>query len=102
MLENFSVQDLINISDYFIKVENVIPFLYLIYGLDPVSATPHYNTSVLTDMLMEQHLHFLYGKISQHQSLIDAIVLCKVWLYQRHLHEVGFSVGAVKILGSVL
>ena len=40
-------------------------------------------------MLMEQHLQFLYGKIAQHPSLIDAIVLCKTWIHQRHLDEVG-------------
>ncbi|CAB3999175.1 Nucleolar 6 [Paramuricea clavata] len=58
--------------------------------LDPVSATSHYNTSILTDMLMEKHLHFLYGKIAPHQSLIDAIVLCKIWIHQRRLDE-GFQ-----------
>ncbi|XP_028408170.1 nucleolar protein 6-like isoform X2 [Dendronephthya gigantea] len=60
---------------------------------DPVPATPHYNATILTDMLMEKHLHFLYGKLAQHQSLIDAIVLCKIWLRQRHLDEglQGFS-----------
>ena len=39
-------------------------------------------------MLMEQHLQFLYGKIAQHPSIVDAIVLCKTWIRQRHFDEV--------------
>ena len=54
-----------------------------LHFLDPVSPTPHYNATILTDMLMKRQLHFLYGKLPQHQSLIDANVLCKIWLRRR-------------------
>ena len=59
-----------------------------VFYSDPFAATPRYNSSILTDMLMEQHLQFLYGKIAQHPSIVDAIVLCKTWIRQRHFDEV--------------
>nr|CAB3264395.1 nucleolar protein 6-like [Phallusia mammillata] len=45
--------------------------------------TPHYNSCILMDMLMESHLYFLYETSSDFQSFKDAVKLLKVWLRQR-------------------
>ncbi|CAM9481846.1 unnamed protein product [Lampetra planeri] len=48
--------------------------------------TPHYNASVLSDLLMEPHLHFLFGVAAESPALRDAAALLRVWLRQRSLH----------------
>ncbi|XP_046857111.1 nucleolar protein 6-like isoform X2 [Xenia sp. Carnegie-2017] len=55
--------------------------------LESIPSTPHYNAAILADMLMEQHLQFLHGKITKHQAFCDAVILCKIWLHQRHLDK---------------
>lgn len=45
--------------------------------------TPHYNASILSDMLYETHLHTLYNAVKECPGIKDAICLFKVWLKQR-------------------
>ena len=51
-------------------------------------ATPHYNSAILVDMLFESHLHHLHKGITDCPGMKDAVVLLKVWLYQRGMLEV--------------
>jgi len=49
------------------------------------SATPHYNSWILSDLTVQvQHQH-IEAALGDSQSLRDAIVLLKVWLHQRQL-----------------
>jgi len=49
--------------------------------------TPHYNSCVLMDLLMEKHLCFLYELFHAVQAYKDALKLLKVWLRQRDLNS---------------
>ncbi|EDV20361.1 uncharacterized protein TRIADDRAFT_32058, partial [Trichoplax adhaerens] len=49
--------------------------------------TPHYNHGILVDMSFGRHLREIYQATRQSQSLIDAITLIKIWLYQREFNK---------------
>ncbi|XP_037536415.1 nucleolar protein 6 [Nematolebias whitei] len=49
--------------------------------------TPHYNTSVLADLLPRAHLQFLSAVSSQCSAFSDGVALVKVWLRQRELDQ---------------
>uniref|UniRef100_A0A4W5P9S1 Nucleolar protein 6 n=1 Tax=Hucho hucho TaxID=62062 RepID=A0A4W5P9S1_9TELE len=62
--------------------------------------TPHYNSSVLGDMLPRAHLQFLTAVSSQCTAFAEGVALLKVWLRQRELDQgVGCFSG---FLGSML
>ncbi|XP_042176280.1 nucleolar protein 6-like [Oncorhynchus tshawytscha] len=62
--------------------------------------TPHYNSSVLGDMLPRAHLQFLTTVSSQCAAFAEGVALLKVWLRQRELDQgVGCFSG---FLGSML
>lgn len=50
--------------------------------------TPHYNSSVLGDLLPRAHLQFLSAVSSQCSAFADGVALLKVWLRQRELDRV--------------
>jgi len=54
---------------------------------DPGTPTPHYNASVLSDMFLEYHLHYLYKCLVDFPGMKDAVALIKVWLHQRELDK---------------
>uniref|UniRef100_A0A8D0GV09 Nucleolar protein 6 n=1 Tax=Sphenodon punctatus TaxID=8508 RepID=A0A8D0GV09_SPHPU len=49
--------------------------------------TPHYNNSILCDMVMESSLLFLSGAARDFPGLRDGVALLKVWLRQRELDK---------------
>ncbi|XP_023257306.1 nucleolar protein 6 [Seriola lalandi dorsalis] len=49
--------------------------------------TPHYNSSVLGDLLPRAHLQFLSAVSSQCSAFADGAALLKVWLRQRELDQ---------------
>ncbi|KAM7416491.1 hypothetical protein PAMA_018513 [Pampus argenteus] len=49
--------------------------------------TPHYNSSVLGDLLPRAHLQFLSAVSSQCSAFPDGVALLKVWLHQRELDQ---------------
>ncbi|XP_008286956.1 nucleolar protein 6 [Stegastes partitus] len=49
--------------------------------------TPHYNSSVLGDLLPRAHLQFLSAVSSQCSAFADGVALLKVWLRQRELNQ---------------
>uniref|UniRef100_A0A3B3HT41 Nucleolar protein 6 n=1 Tax=Oryzias latipes TaxID=8090 RepID=A0A3B3HT41_ORYLA len=49
--------------------------------------TPHYNSSVLGDLLPRAHLQFLSAVSSQCSAFTDGVALLKVWLHQRQLDQ---------------
>ncbi|TNN67007.1 Nucleolar protein 6 [Liparis tanakae] len=49
--------------------------------------TPHYNSSVLGDLLPRAHLQFLSAISSQCSAFADGVALLKVWLRQRELDQ---------------
>ncbi|XP_074526984.1 nucleolar protein 6 [Halichoeres trimaculatus] len=49
--------------------------------------TPHYNSSVLGDLLPRAHLQFLSAVSSQCSAFADGVALLKVWLRQRELDQ---------------
>lgn len=50
-------------------------------------ATPHYNSSVLGDLLPVAHLQFLSAVSAQCAAFPNGVALLKVWLRQRDLHQ---------------
>lgn len=52
-------------------------------------STPHYNTSLLGDLLPRAHLQFLSAISSQCSEFANGVALLKVWLRQRELDQVG-------------
>ncbi|XP_032434833.1 LOW QUALITY PROTEIN: nucleolar protein 6 [Xiphophorus hellerii] len=49
--------------------------------------TPHYNGSILGDLLPRAHLQFLSAIGSQCSAFSDGVALLKVWLHQRELDQ---------------
>ncbi|XP_067840686.1 nucleolar protein 6 [Heptranchias perlo] len=49
--------------------------------------TPHYNNTILIDLVMEQHLHFLFNAATDFPGMKDGIGILKVWLHQRELSK---------------
>ncbi|XP_034025956.1 nucleolar protein 6 [Thalassophryne amazonica] len=49
--------------------------------------TPHYNSSLLGDLLPRAHLQFLSAVSSQCSAFADGVALLKVWLRQRELDQ---------------
>ncbi|XP_078407472.1 nucleolar protein 6 [Cetorhinus maximus] len=47
--------------------------------------TPHYNNTILIDLVMEKHLHFLFNAATDFPGMKDGIGILKVWLHQREL-----------------
>ncbi|XP_029019148.2 nucleolar protein 6 [Betta splendens] len=50
-------------------------------------STPHYNSSLLGDLLPRAHLQFLTAVGSQCSAFADGVALLKVWLRQRELNQ---------------
>ena len=69
-------------------LEAVLENSWFVYILDPGTPTPHYNASVLSDMFLEYHLHYLYKCLVDFPGMKDAVALIKVWLHQRELDKV--------------
>lgn len=59
----------------------------VIEGSEP--STPHYNSSLLGDLLPRAHLQFLSAVSSQCSEFANGVALLKVWLRQRELDQVG-------------
>ena len=49
----------------------------------PQEATPHYNNTILSDMMYSRHLARLHARMNESPNMVDAAMLLKVWLYQR-------------------
>uniref|UniRef100_A0A8C4U8K9 Nucleolar protein 6 n=1 Tax=Falco tinnunculus TaxID=100819 RepID=A0A8C4U8K9_FALTI len=49
--------------------------------------TPHYNNSILCDMVLVSHLHFLSSATTDFPGMKDGLALLKVWLNQRQLSK---------------
>uniref|UniRef100_A0A1A8K9Y6 Nucleolar protein 6 n=1 Tax=Nothobranchius kuhntae TaxID=321403 RepID=A0A1A8K9Y6_NOTKU len=49
--------------------------------------TPHYNNSILGDLLPRSHLQFLSAVSSKCSAFSDGVALLKVWLHQRQLDQ---------------
>lgn len=64
-------------------------FYYFLVAESGEPPTPHYNSSVLGDLLPRAHLQFLSAVSSQCSAFADGVALLKVWLRQRELDQVG-------------
>lgn len=53
--------------------------------------TPHYNSSVLTDMTLLQNEEFLNHSLNGVPNIKNAVVLFKLWLRTRGLEQSGFN-----------
>ena len=55
----------------------------------PGPPTPHYNAALLSELgAMERHLKELYNMTQECPSVIDAVMLSKIWIKQRGLEKV--------------
>lgn len=55
--------------------------------------TPHYNSALLEDMCMKDHLAALHGICGDSEAFRDAIILGKVWLGQHGMRTSHDSLG---------
>lgn len=62
-------------------------------SIEERSPTPHYNASILMDLLMVKITHYLIQELGESQNLKDGLLLLKVWLHQRNINQGygGFS-----------
>ncbi|XP_069780228.1 nucleolar protein 6 [Narcine bancroftii] len=67
-------------ASWFLKQEPV-------QGGNDESPTPHYNNSILLDLMMEQHLNFLFNVATDFPGMKDGIKILKVWLVQREFDK---------------
>ncbi|XP_037654304.1 nucleolar protein 6 [Choloepus didactylus] len=70
----------------------------------PEPPTPHYNTWVLQDMVLESHMQLLSSVLGSAPGPKDGVALLKVWLRQRELDKGlgGFSGFLVSMLVAFL
>jgi U3 small nucleolar RNA-associated protein 22 len=52
-----------------------------------VSSTPYYNSSILADIEMTANSDIIKEHIRPKTSIAEALLLTKIWLYQRELHQ---------------
>lgn len=76
----------VQLKDHF-RQDRFFFLCFLIESSEP--PTPHYNSSVLGDLLPRAHLQFLSAVSSQCSAFADGVALLKVWLRQRELDQVG-------------
>jgi len=55
-----------------------------LFAEEVLPATPHYNTSIVEDKFMYDHLSALHGTVLACPSFAEAIMLMKAWLAQRN------------------
>ena len=53
-----------------------------------MNPTPHCNSVIMSDILMEYHLSYLQETCEKFDGLKEAIRLLKVWLHQRGFDQV--------------
>lgn len=51
-----------------------------------VGATPFYNSNILFDLELVPNSDLLFDQIGTQISITDALILIKIWLFQRELH----------------
>lgn len=56
-------------------------------GDSDAGATPFYNSSILSDLEMVPNSDILFEQIGTQISITEALILVKIWLYQRELHN---------------
>lgn len=56
---------------------------------ESLSPTPHYNSSILQDLIMDANEEYRATILESHPNLKDGILLLKVWLRQRGLDQVS-------------
>lgn len=73
-------------KDY--PIENDDPSIEEFFDSDSdVTPSPFYNSSILSDMEMIANSALLSEQLGPHTSLTEALMLAKIWLYQRELHN---------------
>jgi hypothetical protein len=56
---------------------------------ESLSPTPHYNSSILQDLIVDANEEYCATILERHPNLKDGILLLKVWLRQRGLDQVS-------------
>lgn len=51
------------------------------------AVSPYYNSSILFDMELAANSDTINDQVTDRNSLIESLILIKVWLYQRELHK---------------
>lgn len=64
---------------------------HAIFYLGQLPPTPHYNMSILEDLVAEQNEQLKLETFEGNQNLKDATILLSVWLQQRQLLKVLIS-----------
>ncbi|CAB0021064.1 unnamed protein product [Nesidiocoris tenuis] len=72
----------------FFKLTQFTPEKSNITTAEEVDCTPHYNSSICEDLVLEENEKTLQDAFGTNQNLKDAAILIAVWLKQRSLSEV--------------
>ncbi|PKA50392.1 hypothetical protein AXF42_Ash013481 [Apostasia shenzhenica] len=92
----YPVHELAVVSEFFIRIIPTANSLFITSRLnmsrnnvraykqgDMTQATPHYNSSILEDMFLEENAEFVKNTFQEWNSLKDALLLLKVWARNR-------------------
>lgn len=82
------------LSRFLPSTSNVRAKLFGGTGADLLTATPHYNSSVLRDMTLFQNEEFIRKSLATAPNVRGALVLFKLWLRTRGLNVGAFVVTA--------
>ena len=63
--------------------------MFFAWILESLSPTPHYNSSILQDLIVDANEEYRATILESHPNLKDGILLLKVWLRQRGLDQVS-------------
>jgi hypothetical protein len=70
-------------------VPSIVTALFLVWIAEALSATPHYNFSILNDLILSANEDYRTNILESNPNLKDGILLLKVWLKQRGLDQVS-------------
>jgi hypothetical protein len=63
--------------------------VFLVWISESLTPTPHYNCSILRDLVLDANEEYRANILESHPNLKDGILLLKVWLKQRGLDQVS-------------
>jgi hypothetical protein len=67
----------------------IVTAVFFVWIAESLSPTPHYNCSILTDLILAANEDYRTNILESNPNLKEGILLLKVWLKQRGLDQVS-------------
>jgi hypothetical protein len=71
------------------RVPSLVTAVFLVWISESLSPTPHYNCSIMRDLVLSANEDYRINILENNPNLTDGILLLKVWLKQRGLDQVS-------------